>query len=331
MIRVAALALAALMALPTAPRAACTGASAFDLLTPEEQTELEAAVERTPYPRGLRWTATRGADRIDLVGTMHIWDPRLLPLLERVTPDIAAAELILLEMTEVERDQLQNSLLEQPGRFFITDGPTLPDLLTPEMWEAVRTAAADRNIPAFMAAKHQPWFLGLSLSIPACAMEDMIAGREGLDQLIIDTASDLGRPMAPLEDWDTLFILFEEFLADDQVKFLESALAPSETQTALFTAMLDGYFAGEIARIWELSRVMIDDNVTMTAEEAEAMFAETERLLLTVRNARWMDRIAAALEDHDRVMVAAGAGHLPGDTGLLSLLAAEGWNLSPAD
>ena len=53
--------------------------------------------------------------------------------------------------------------------------------------------------------------------------------------------------------------------------------------------------------------------------------------LLDDRNAAWVPVIEAASARAPRLVVAAGAAHLPGEKGILAALAARGWTVEPLD
>ena len=114
---------------------------------------LDQAVADIPFPEGLIWTATKGADTITVVGTMHIFDPRLEAIRAKVKDNVTDADLVLVEATPEDEAALQELIVTDPGRLFIVDGPTLPEQLDPETWEMIAAAATERGIPGFMAAK----------------------------------------------------------------------------------------------------------------------------------------------------------------------------------
>jgi uncharacterized protein YbaP (TraB family) len=320
---------AALIAGPAHAR--CDGTSLLDRLEPADRAALEARVDEMPFARGLVWQAERDGQVVTLAGTMHVHDPRLDAVFDRVAPLLDEAEILLLEMTPAEQEIMQGALGRDPSLMFLTEGPTLPEMLDETTWDTLSAAARDRNIPPILAAKFRPWFLMLSLSMPACAMEHVAGGEDGLDFMLMDAAAARGLPMLALEPWDTLFDVFEEGSMEEQLEFLRMGVLDSALQEELFVAMLDGYFSGDVARVWELSRISLDYIPGMSDDEAEALFAATEDRLLTGRNEAWVPVIEAAAAAHGRVMVAAGAAHLPGDTGVLALLAARGWTVTPLD
>jgi len=49
--------------------------------------------------------------------------------------------------------------------------------------------------------------------------------------------------------------------------------------------------------------------------------------LITERNENWMSRLTEILEGEKRPMVVVGAGHVVGESGLLEMLKAQGYQL----
>lgn len=316
---------------PLSAAALCDGPDFLERLTPAERTSLDAAVAATPFAEGLLWQATRDDRRITLIGTMHIDAPSLPALRAAAAPFVDTADLLLVEATEAEESALLAAFAAQPDLYLITEGPTLPDLLDPDLWTKVTQAATARDIPPFMVAQFQPWYLGLTLSIPPCATAGLASGAKGLDHMIITDAQAAGVPVQPLEPWETLINVLRDGGMDDQIAQLSVALPPVDLQEAIFATMLNGYAAGQTALMWEASRIAVSHIPDIDPAYAQQIFADTEQGLLIDRNLDWMPVIADASATHPDLVVAAGAAHLPGDFGLLTLLQDDGWTITRLD
>ena len=324
-LRATATAFLSLAALPAA--AACVGESFLDGMSTAQNAALEAAVADMPYAEGLRWAATRGADTLSIVGTMHIYDPRLEMMRAQLSDTVAQADLVMLEATPEEQAALEALITTDPGRLFIVDGPTLPELLDEETWQMVSDAVSERGIPPFMAAKMQPWYLSVTLAIPACAMDDLLAGAHGLDHMISEDAEAAGVPMQALEPYTTLFDIFEDAPVEEQISMLRANMLIPELQQQMFVSMLDRYFAEDIGRLWEMSRIALSEVPDLDPAEASAMFEEMSSAFLDIRNQNWMPVIAEATAAHDDIVIAVGAAHLIGEQGILQLLENDGWTI----
>jgi len=283
-----------LFALTSSPAfAICTGVSFLERVSDAERDQIKNAVTETPFASGLLWQATRDNSTLNIVGTMHIFDPRLSGIFADVAPALATADLLLVEATEQEETALQNAIASTPNLAFITDGPTLPEQMDEDSWQALSAAASARSIPPFMAAKMQPWFLSISLP------------------------------------WRTLIDFMAQGTAEEQLEMLQLSLLAPELQSEMFVTMLDSYFDQEVTILWEASRIAVNYVDGLDPQRGQELFTETEQLLLIDRNRNWMPIITEATAAHDNVMLAVGAAHLPGTYGVLNLLQDDGWDIRP--
>ena len=319
----------AFVTLCAAPAAAlCAGESYLNQLPESQRADIAAAVAATPNADGLIWTATKDATHLTLIGTMHVYDARLDALRDRVLPAITQADLMMVEATADEEAAMQEAFIADPDIYLINEGPTLPEILAPDVWEKVVQAASDRGLPSFFVAKFQTWYLSLTLGIPACAMAEIAQGVRGLDHMLIADAQAVGVPLQTLEGWETLIDILTDGTQAEQIELLRLGLIDAADQQALFVAMLDGYFAEQIARVWAVSQIAALNLTDMTVQEAEEQMAETQELLLDTRNRNWIPIIEQAAVDHDKIVIAVGAAHLPGENGVIKLLEQSGWTVA---
>lgn len=305
--------------------AQCNGRNLFAEMAPDKLATLTAAADAVPFPRGNHWRATRGDEVITLVGTYHFDDPRHVPTLAAITPAITAATTVLVEAGPDEAKALMDFIARDPGKMMIMDGPSLLEQLPPEVWADLSAALALRGIPGFMAAKMQPWYVVVLLSMPPCAMAKM-QDPKGLDGLVIDTATAAGVPVRGLEPFDTVFRIFDAMNHDEMVAMLQSTLAVEDQSEDYNATLADSYFAGESRIIWEFMREVSYDLPGYTRAEVDADFARMEELLMYGRNRAWIPVLTEAATNGP-VFAAFGALHLSGEEGVLNLLQKEGFTL----
>ncbi|NUB44410.1 TraB/GumN family protein [Fertoebacter nigrum] len=320
-------ALAALLFLALPAHAECKGANLIAALPPAERAELDAAVAAQPHASGNFWQATRrtaaGEERIWLIGTYHMDDPRHAATMAAVGPMLARARTLLVEAGPEEQAALKAALAKDPALMFVYDGPTLPERMAAAEWQAVTDAMRTRGVPPFLAAKFQPWYLSMLLGMPACAMDKMKAAN-GLDAQLIAQAAVQGLPVRALEPYDTVFSLFGSLTADQQLGMIRSALAMESQGADYAVTLADAYFAGESRQIWEFLRLASHKLPGATPAKAEAEFAMMEEAMMMARNRAWIPVIEAAAKDGP-VLAAFGALHLPGKEGVLALLERQGY------
>ena len=320
--------LAAAFAAPQAG-AECHGLNLLDLMPAAKREAITASADAQPFPRGNFWQAERDGDRITLIGTYHLDDPRHAATVDRFAPEIAAATTLLVEAGPEEEKALKDRIAREPSLVVITDGPTLPEALPPEIWDRLSQAMADRGIPGFMAAKFRPWYLSMMLSIPTCAMSEMGAAN-GLDKQLIDAAKAHGTPVQALEPYDTVFHIFDSLSEADQLSMVTSALAMEEDAEDMSATLAAQYFAGENRLIWEFMRAETLKLPGYTPERVAQEFGTMEEVMINARNRAWIPVIDAAAAKGP-VLAAFGALHLGGDQGVLNLLAQDGWTITRLD
>lgn len=313
---------------PTRAADTCRGTDLFQTMPPDTRESLRADADAAPFPVGNHWQATKGDSTIHLIGTFHIFDPRMPPHMRKLMPVLHQADKILLEATEAEMAQLQKDMASKPEILFVT-GPTLPDRLAPEEWERLKAELGARGIPGFFAAKFQPWYVMMILSLPPCAMTQLSGSSTGLDHMIMAAAREMGTPTGAMEPYDTVFRIFGTMTPEEQLEAVRSALVAAPAATDMLITMKEAYFREEHRLLWEISRQQYMAAAS-DPKRAEADFAVLEDGLINNRNAAWMERIRAEAPGRTLV-VAVGAGHLAGYGGLLNLLAEDGYTIRRQD
>lgn len=326
MTRVFAILLALLLALP-AHAEACNGRNLITALPPADLATLQAKAE-VPFAQGNLWRATKDGQEIILAGTYHLGDPRFAPILALLTPHLAASTALLVEAGPLEEAALKAKVAKDPSLMLLTKGPTLPERLSPVDWASLSAALKARGMPPVMAAKMQPWLVATMLQMPACLFPITPAATQGLDKQLIALAQASAKPIKALEPADAILSIFGQIPPDQQLEMLMQTVATDAQSDDMATTLSDSYFAGESRLFWEFSALQMAALPGMTAERAATEMALVERAMISSRNANWIPVLEAAAEKGP-ILAAFGALHLPGETGVLNLLAQSGWHLSP--
>ena len=317
----------ALAVLPFTAHAECAGRNLITALPTEARVALETAADTAAFAHGNLWHAIKGAQHITLIGTFHLSDPRHDATLNALAPDLKAARTLLVEAGPAEEAALKADLAAHPNRL-IHHGPTLPESLSPADWTRLSDALAARQIPPVFVARLQPWYVATLLAISACQF-DAMATAEGLDKRLIKAAQAQNLPIVALEPYDTLFRIFDAISDTDQTDMLLETLATSgalEDDTA--QTLSDSYFAGESRLFWEFSRYQILTLPGADPQKIAHQFDLIETKLMTDRNRAWLP-ILESQAAKGPLIAAFGALHLSGQTGILNLLAQNGWVITP--
>ena len=309
--------------LPVTAFARCEGTDLIDQLPANDRAHLQKAAAATPYPQGLLWQAKRDKTVITLFGTYHFAHDRTDEHLKALKPLIGKADAVYLEVSNADQKTMEKEILTNPSMMFITEGPSLIDLLGEDDWQRLSAEMAKRDIPSFLAAKFKPMWASLMLGIGPCETRENQAGAKGIDHKIGEYAASRGKASRSLEDFRTLLTLFDELSIEDQLDMIRLFLAWDGDADDLAYTLRQRYIAQEIALLWEYSRFISEH---MSGDGGAEDFKLLEERLLDGRNQGWMDVLLNNTRD-DEIFVAVGAAHLPGKSGLLYLLEQEGFSI----
>lgn len=304
----------------------CTGRNLIAALPPAELATLRAEAE-VPYAIGNLWTATRNGAQITLVGTFHLDDPRFDAMVARLAPLLDSATALLVEAGPAEETDLKDAMTRDPALIYVVKGPTLPERMTPAEWALLSDALRARGMAPFMAAKLQPWLVASLLGVPACKFPVNANVAQGLDKRLIARALARGLPIVALEPYDTIIGIFAQFTPDDQLAMLTQTVALDASSDDMATTLADSYFAGQSRLFWAYSASVTLKQPGMTPEKTAADMALIDRAMISVRNAAWIPVLEKAAAKGP-VLAAFGALHLPAETGVLNLLAKNGWAIT---
>lgn len=293
-------------------------------LPPQDRARLDALVAPHAYPEGNIWRAEKPGSIVTVVGTIHIPDPRLRIYVDSLRDAVKTADLLIIEASIDDEKGIQRLVADQPGMFFITEGPTLIDLLGEDEWARVSERLGAMGIPAFFASQFQPWYLSMTLAIPPCAMAALQSGGKGLDRRLEAIARTHGTEIATLDDTEAVLRLFSDEPLEKQLAGLRITLETQAAGDATTSTLIEGYFAGRTREVWEYGRILVEE---AGIENGPALFEEVNQSLLVGRNREWEPKIARLVAGKNAVL-AVGAAHLSGESGVLRALERAGYRLT---
>jgi len=310
--------------------ARCIGTDLIASLPQAERSAIATAAGQSPFAEGNFWRASRGKQVIHLVGTYHLPDPRHSHLLARAAPLLEPGTRLLVEAGPEEETRLKAELMRRPEFMFLTEGPTLPELLGEADWQAVAAEMRARGVPPFVASKFRPWYMAMMLGIPPCALDSVKAGDKGLDHQLIALAQERGLQVQALEPFDTLFSIFGGLPMDEELDMIRAALLLAARPEDMTVTLANAYFDARAREVWEFALLQSLALPGMDAAEVQRQFDLMETVLMTTRNRAWIPVLVKAASGAP-VLAAFGALHLSGKDGVLALLEAEGFALQRLD
>ncbi len=317
------------------PQLAAAQCAGTDLLAglksadPAAHADLFKRAHAVANGRGKFWRVSReGAPPSYLFGTFHDTGIARLPLEVTVARALAAARLMLVELTEDEQARLQARVAGDPDFIFDARAAGLSGQLTAAERAVAEAKLAERGVTLAVADKLRPWMLFSLLAVPQCMLHEMQQGQPLLDSLLMSKAAEAGVPVAGLETYEQALGGFAAIPADTMNEILLEGLRGLSGEEDFRRTSVGLYLSGEIAAIWEFSIFTAAETVGMA--HSREIFAQFAAALLDARNRAWMDVLAPQLE-LGGVFAAFGALHLPGATGVIELLRARGFEVTRLD
>lgn len=259
------------------------------------------------------WKVSDADSAVYLFGSMHAFTRPVDWRSAAFDELLATADHVYFEVImDVEAYSAITLATITKGR--IAGGKSLADLLTPDQYNRLETAAATIGVDLNLISRMQPWLANMTLA--ASALSATSAGVETLVET--EVAADRKRGLET---------------AAEQMGFL--ADPPLEDQITELMSSVDGINSGAsldlepMIAAWETGDVAtLDSAMSDFMTPADKPFYER---LITRRNQTWLDPIEQLLADNDQSLIIVGAGHLVGAGGVPALLEDAGYTVVRVD
>ncbi len=267
------------------------------------------------FTKGLLWKIESNYTQLNktkpshIFGTMHTEDPRvvLMPAVIKKTFESASSFTL-----EVKLDS--QVALDTISMMTLKDGRNLKTILGESLYAKSSALMASYGMPESMVNLLKPWAVFVSLSTPVRKTGQF------LDKVLYDDAISHGKPIYGLETVKEQLDIFDNMPMKEQVILLEDTIKNHDKLSAMIEEMTLVYLARDLGGLVVLNeKYMKEGNTNITRK--------LMKRLLVDRNLRMVDRMANQL-DQGNSFIAVGALHLPGETGILNLLRAKGYNVS---
>ena len=242
-----------------------------------------------------------------LLGTMHASDPRVLSIADDVESFLEGVDRRVLEIVPDGQAVLATLLATQ-----LPADTSLEKLLPEELYRAARSAMSARGVPEPALQRMRPWAVSVELSMPP-AHHGVF-----LDMRIYQMAQEAGKTLIGLETVDEQLGLFDGLSLAQQIELLAHAIKNLNDVPQQFNAMIEAYVSGDLESVERLA-----DEQQRDLDEALVLWFDRE---VVVKRNRVMAKRVWPLLEKGKTLVAVGALHLVGETGLLTQLRERGCN-----
>lgn len=312
---------------------ACKGRNLLGELA-SEQPDLYAAIgakaAKTINSQARLWRIEADGARAAsyLLGTIHLSDERTATIAGDLKSVLDTVDTVALEITGAgDKQAMQAELAKQPQLIMLPADTSLWDLLDADNHQSIVDALAPLGLTKTHATRLQPWLPALMLSISACQSNRMAQGHKGLDQAIEAYASGRGTTLVGLETATEQFSVMSSMPLESQVLFLTDAARTRASIDDLHETMIQLYVDRRINWFLPFTQMTAQGESDADRSAAETGFMVA---LIDKRNVKMAER-ARPLLDAGNALIAVGALHLVGDTGLVNLLRQGGFTVTPVE
>lgn len=244
-----------------------------------------------------------------LYGTFHLMCKQDILISEQLKKAMQFADEIYFEM---DLDDPSNLL---GGMFFMnmSDGKTLKDLYTEEEYAKIENYFQDSlGMPLFALQKMKPMMLQAMLYPKMLNCKD----NSGVEMELLKLATEYKKEVKGFETIQQQSSFFDSIPYDVQAKELLRSIDSVYNWNDEFEKLITVYKEQRLSDMESLF------------EESEVTSGENKEHLLDNRNLDWVNQMKEIFKKKS-IFAAVGAGHLPGDMGVIELLRKEGYTLRP--
>jgi uncharacterized protein len=281
---------------------------------PETNPPTKMNITVTPTGKTLLWEISgKGLKQPSyLFGTMHILcaeDARLSTNLKKIIKD--CNEIYF----EIDMDNM-TELMGAMKYLRMNDGVKISDLLTAEEYARVKDYFEKNKtmLPLSMMNRFKPYFVSSLIGEKMMVCEK----KNGMEEMIMRESKQYDKVIRGLETTEFQASIFDSIPYNKQAKDLLNYIDSIDSYRQVTLDMIEVYRKQDL------------ESMDALMKKSDPGIESYMDLLLYNRNRRWVTIMPSAMREGS-ILFAVGAGHLPGDQGVIKLLQAEGYKVKPLD
>jgi uncharacterized protein len=272
-----------------------------------------------PYSEARFWRVERdGVEPSFILGTMHVTDPEITALSAPIEQAFDSARALAVELT---MDATTQAKLAKA--MIASDFAWMDQRLDQRQRQLLEEVAGQYDITVAQLRLLEPWAVAAMFSFPPAELQRQMNGQQPLDLQLMERAKAAGKKLIALEKVEEQLQAFTDYSEQEQIQMLTQTLESVRRIEEDFARMKSAYLEGNLADLSTLA----DEGF---AQLDPALSGQLQQRLIKDRNRHMADRLEPLL-NQGRLFVAVGALHLPGDGGVLNLLAQRGYRITAAE
>lgn len=244
-----------------------------------------------------------------LYGTFHLLCREDIHFSDELKTALQRSDTVYMEMDMDDPSTLMGGMLYMTMK----DGKTLKDLYSEEQYKRLSEFFADTlKTPISLLQRMKPYFL-VALFYPRLMDCKTVSG---VEQELVNLAENYKKEIKGLETIQFQASVFDSIPYEWQAKELLKNVDSTVQMKKEFDQMVSLYKNQQL------------DSLASMMNASEFSDEGYGKILLVDRNKNWTKQLDKIMK-RESVFVAVGAGHLPGQNGLISLLRKMGYTLTP--
>ena len=266
------------------------------------------------YNNSLIYKIQSDTNTVYLLGSIHVLAEEYYPLTRAFSYAYFNSQKVVFE---IDPEILFSPAAAKKSEkyYMLQKGQTLKTVLSPSTYHLLKSKLQPLGIDMKRVQKLKPWVVYLTMSGKFDSSMEFRPDL-GIENYFYQKAKDAGKPTGGLETVQDQIEVFDTLPMKVQEAMLKESLAitSSKKRKQAFLHMVKSWHQGNLEGLEELVETM----------KTYPLFYEN---LLVQRNKNWVPQIENFLTEKKNVLVIVGAAHLPGEDGLLTLLAEKGYEL----
>jgi uncharacterized protein YbaP (TraB family) len=245
-----------------------------------------------------------------LYGTMHVLCANDATVSDSLKLAIKYADQIYFEL---DMDNM-GEMLGAMKYLRMNDGKKLSELLTKEEYAKVELYFKQHAVPLPLAMmnRFKPYFISSLIGEQMMSCEQ----KNGMEELIMRESKQYRKEIKGLETTQFQASIFDSIPYEKQAKDLVSYIDSIDSYKQVTMEMVEVYRQQNLEKMDSLMH------------KSDPGMDEYMDILLYGRNRHWVDQMPEIMKGKC-ILFAVGAGHLPGEQGVINLLRKKGYKVTP--
>lgn len=287
---------------------------------------------------GLLWKATNGKNTLYLLGTAHMDRGNIYPFHKSLRAALASASEVYFELDFND----QAGMAELAAMQVYSDGTTLKDHISPELYAQTVQVFAALGMTEEMVAAYKPWALANTLMALSTQDETTTGAPMAIDLYVNSAAVNAGKTIGAVETYTLQGGIFDTLSPEYQEAYLETYVTMALSSLTGQTPDLTEEERKELEAAMELQQKQLSAIIEAWKSGDAAAFETTynkagvvdsedelNARLFTDRDPNMIGFAAKLLqrEGENIFFLAVGAGHMVDPGGIVSGLRALGYTV----